>query len=290
MEISDLKERRRGRREADLALIAHLTDVFAEDPDAVFSHSKTVIDQMKPAGWVWRRPGGELVGSYTKFDPAAAGTADGSIFRADQVSWLEPAAGIVYLRTWSDGELFAFSRAAEVEGSERWEAYLAWILSSLLRGTRRASEKAHAVHLALYGDAQAETMEKLRTAAERTRRVDMPLSVAFVRLVGMKELNELRGLAVGDRAYIRMAELIRQDVEIGDGSYFGRAGTDGMLVIFPGKGRGAASKWTDRVSSLMRKMLHEEISRSVEVQATVCEIPGDANDVEGLLAQIGIIG
>lgn len=72
-------------------------------------------------------------------------------------------------------------------------------------------------------------MERLRHELERSRRMDGPLSVAYLDLDGLKERNDRLGHAAGDDLIVQLTDAIRSTLRSIDA--FGRMGGDEFLVV-----------------------------------------------------------
>lgn len=281
------RERRRGRRESDIALLAHLGEILAEDPEAVMLHTPAVVERMEPSAWAWAPPGGEIEGRFAAFDASGARGARGGPFAPAEAPWLRPAEGLVHRVLWPDGEVFVFSRSPEVEGAERWEGYIVQILASFLRNARREMVAHKRPKFSFYAEAEAETLAMLAGEAERTRRLDLPLSAMFVRLDGVKGLNETRGLAAGDAAFTQLGLLLYRYA--GESVRIGRAGTDGFLVVFPSQTRRETERWWDATKPRVEAELREAMNEAgLAISARVGEIPADADNTAALARYLGI--
>lgn len=282
------QERRKGRRESDLVLLGHLAEVLAEEPEAVFLHAAAVIERMEPEAWAWIPPGEETMGRFEHLSLEAAERAEGETFAAVEVAWFRPAKGILHRKAWPDGEVFLFAREAEVSGAERWERVVVSLLACLLRGARRAASTQRRPKIALYGSAEAETLTMLGGEVERTRRIDLPLSVVFFRLGGVAQLNRTRGLTAGDAAFSGLAAILARYA--GEGARYGRAGTDGFLVVFPTRGRGVTEAWLARFGPRIEAEVRDEMREAgLFLRARLGEIPGDAPDAVDLARFVGLV-
>lgn len=287
MEMSGGVERRRGRRETDLALLAHLSDVLADAPEAVFDHVTVVIERFDPAAWAWVTPGGRVLGRYEHLDVGAARAVTGGTFSSSEIGWFKPGDGSVFRKAWPDGELFLLSRRAEVTGAERWEKYLVISLGAILRGARRSYEADSGRLVSFYARAEAETLQRLESEVRRTRELRLPLSAVMFRLQGVSALNENSGLLAGDRVFVRFAELLRELA--GDLAQIGRAGTVGFLVIFPAWGKGSAETWLGLARTTIEERLRAETAcAELWLHTRLAEIPADAPDFRELVGELGI--
>lgn len=282
-------EKRKGRRETDLAMLAHLSDVLAETPGAAVMHAPAVIERMEPVSWAWVMPDGRTRGRFEELDIEAARAASGEKLPAEQCGWLRPARGWVFRRAWSDGEMFLFSRPPEVEGAERWEDCLVATLAGLLRVSRRAGKNPFAESIAFYGRLESETIARLEIEVDRTRGLELPLTVVFFRVQGLGELNRQAGLAEGDRVFERLAgQLYANGVEPG---CVGRAGTDGLLVFFPAQDRGTIETWLRRVRApLLEALRGESHCASIDLSVSLAAMPADAMDARALAQAVGAVG
>lgn len=287
MEVTDGVERRRGRRETDLAMLAHLAEILTEDPEAVFDHSMMVIERMEPVTWAWRLPSGKCFGNHeiVNFDRIPN---DQSFWApTSKVDWIDCNECMIFVRRWDDGETFLFGRPAEVTGAERWELYLVGILACQLRNARKTSEIMNTRDFAFYGNAETETLAHLDNALERTAGLELSLSVAYFTINGVSSINEREGLAAGDRVFNLFGELIRSlRTEL---VWYGRAGTVGMLVILPAQSRQETEAWIEESIPQMEKTLGEETgSNQIRITGVVATSPTDGKTAAELAETVGI--
>jgi diguanylate cyclase (GGDEF)-like protein len=92
----------------------------------------------------------------------------------------------------------------------------------------------------------------LQKAFESARAHNSAVSVLFVDLDHLKELNDVYGHAVGDRCLRLLADTLRS--HCGDNDMFGRYGGDEFVVILAGAGREQASRWAEKLLAATRPL------------------------------------
>jgi diguanylate cyclase (GGDEF)-like protein len=128
------------------------------------------------------------------------------------------------------------------------------LISRLHGGMRR--ERLLARTDPLTGAANARTFYEAAAAeAERARRSDRPLTVAYLDLDNFKQLNDGLGHAAGDAALLHVVERIRQDLRGSD--LLARLGGDEFGLLLPGvEPEGAAA-----LLARLQGILAEEMER-----------------------------
>ena len=92
----------------------------------------------------------------------------------------------------------------------------------------------------------------LHKAFETARVRRTPMSVLFVDLDRLKEVNDVYGHAVGDRCLRLLAETLSKHCR--DGGLFGRFGGDEFVVILSGAGTEQAARWADEVLAATKQL------------------------------------
>jgi diguanylate cyclase (GGDEF)-like protein len=87
--------------------------------------------------------------------------------------------------------------------------------------------------------------DALHAEAARAQRLETPLSVVLADLDGFKEVNDVRGHAVGDEVLRVFADVLRETLRESDVA--GRWGGEEFLLLLPGADEEGAAQLADRV-------------------------------------------
>lgn len=308
------RERRRGRRESDLALLSGCADGLSSDavsPEAIVGDVVEVLRLMGcPAALIaW---GGEesrprILAAYGLDLPPRAPLGDDLLRYARALDGGPPAGptpppiGPVAARLGAHAHIvplvrggalrgiLAAVRSPEVPGAERHEAASFRLLGHLAAAALDAAERTlretshfHAGHFAL--------LRVLGRELARARALEVPCSFVRVRLAGVGRLNAAAGLEAGDAAFRAVREAIEAEVPEARGlDLVGRHLADSWAVVLPGYARAEAEVLADTVARAARARLAAALPAScpaVSVETAVATVPDDGRHVTEIVRKV----
>lgn len=306
-------DRRRGRRESDVALLAGCADGLSADAvsfEAVVGDVAEVMRLMGCAAGLlaWAGPEGGALRVHASFGLPRGGRAEAP---EDLVAWaraeadgappaglppdpigtvaarLEATAHVVPLvRAGELRGLLGAVRALEVSGAERHESAIFRLLGHLagaaLEGAERSAREVR-THFAAGHEA---TLRVLGRELARARALEVPCAFVRIRLLGVGRLNSRRGLAAGDAVFEAVRAAIDRTLpEVADLSLVGRHLADSWAVVLPGYTRPQAEAAALTIADAARRRIAETAepledgAPAADVATAVAVLPEDGRHV-----------
>ncbi len=123
-------------------------------------------------------------------------------------------------------------------------------------------------------------MNRLREELDRSKLLNIPLSIIMIDIDYFKEINDTYGHMVGDRIIRELADLLRSIVRKGD--IVTRYGGDEFFVILPGSSKTFTLKLAKRI---MNKVTDFDFAEHINITLSLGTVsyPDDANTMDSLL-------
>lgn len=123
-------------------------------------------------------------------------------------------------------------------------------------------------------------ISRLKEELERSKRLDIPLSLIMIDIDYFKEINDTYGHIVGDKIIKELADLLRSIVRKGD--IVTRYGGDEFFIILPGSSKAFTLKLSKRI---MNKVNEFDFTKSINITLSIGTVtyPSDASTMDSLL-------
>lgn len=123
-------------------------------------------------------------------------------------------------------------------------------------------------------------ISRLKDELERSKRLDIPLSLIMIDIDYFKEINDTYGHIVGDKIIKELADLLRSIVRKGD--IVTRYGGDEFFIILPGSSKNFTLKLSKRI---MKKVNEFNFTKSINLTLSIGTVtyPSDASTMDSLL-------
>ena len=123
-------------------------------------------------------------------------------------------------------------------------------------------------------------MNRLKEEMERSKRLDIPLSLIMIDIDFFKDINDNYGHIVGDKIIKELADLLRSIVRKGD--IVTRYGGDEFFIILPG----SSKKFTLKLAERIQKHVNDyEFTQNINITVSLGMVsyPADASTLDSLL-------